>query len=1046
MRSLINFCIDNNRATIIAFLIIILFGYTSYVNMPRESAPDIQIPFVFVSTNLQGVSPLDGERLLVKPMEDVLKSIEGVKEIKSFSLEGRAYISLEFPAEYNINTALYDVRSKSEDMRSALPSEASIPHISEFNIGSTPILNIGLLGDLPERTLMTIAKNLRDRIESLPNILSVDIAGLRKEKVYIYIKPNTLQRYNLNINLILAAVSSNNKIIAAGHFESNTGKYAVNISGVLSDIEDVMKIPLGSNNGSIIHLRDVAEVKSSFENASGFARMNGMPCIVLEVSKRSGKNIIDTTSQVRGIIDASKDLLPQNLSIVYSRDESNRIKDMLSDLENNILFAVILVFVMMVIFMGLRTSLLVSIAIPGSFLIGILILEYLGVTLNMVVLFSLILSVGMLVDAAIVVCEYADRKMIVGYSPKEAFKQASFHMLGPIFTSTLTTLVVFLPLLFWPGLVGQFMKFMPLTLLATLTGSFIMAIIFIPLFGSIWGKASSSEDRDIKIMQAISSGDVQNLGGMMKGYSFMLSKVLKHPKKFVFSIGLILVGAIFSYSVLGKGVEFFPKVEPDNAEILVRSNNGNMSVKEKDLLLKEVENKILDFDDEVQVFYARSGAFGKSNNSPDDTIGKIQLEFIKWNKRRKASIIMDDINDKVKDIKGVSIEISGEKKGPSQGNPINISLLSYDKEALNKSSGLIVKGLEKASGIINIDDGNTVPALEWVVEVDKDRASLFDIDIVSLGNFIKLNTNGVVLSKYRPDYTNDEIDIVLKFADGYRSITDLEKLFIPHKNDLIPISSIVKKELKPRSSKIVRIDGFNSRTITADVEEGILVDDKIKFMEKWLEDNKIDDNVYLKLKGEAEDQKETGDFLKKAFITALLAMMLILTFQFNSLYSTFVIMTSVFLCIAGVLIGLLITDRSFGIVMCGVGLIALSGIVVNNNILLIDAYKENLKEGLNKFDAIYIASLVRVRPIMLTAGTTVLGLLPMVTCMGVNFFDREVFYDAPSSQWWVQLSTTIASGLTFATVLTLLFTPCLLIIAGDKIKDNKEGPSSNSIE
>ncbi len=1032
MKSFIKFCIDNNRATVISLLMIIMFGYQAYVNMPRESFPDVQVPFIFVSTGLDGISPADSERLLVKPMEDILRSIEGIKEISSFAVDGRAYVTLEFPASYKISKALYDVRSKIDDLRNKLPNNARYPSVEEINVGAMPILNVGLQGDLPEHALTEIAKKLRDAIESLPNVLRVDIAGLRKEQVNVNITPSVLQRYNLSIDQVVVAVMRSNRVIAAGSFNSDTGNYAVNITGVLSDIENIMNIPLGSNGNSIVHLRDVAEVRGSFEDVNGFARMNGVPCLVLEVSKRSGKNIIETINQVRNIIDSSKGALPNNLSIIYSKDMSNNIKDMLNDLENNILFSMILVLVMMVAFMGIRSSLLVSMAIPGSFLIGILILKYIGITLNIVVLFSLILSVGMLVDSAIVICEYADRQMLLGCDKKEAFKRASFHMLWPIFTSTLTTLVVFLPLLFWPGLVGQFMRFLPITLIATLSGSFIMAIIFIPLLGSIWGKPSSKRERDMRMAQDLSEGKVDSNNKLMFLYSKILRKAINHPRKSIASMMFIFLITIVVYSNFGKGVEFFPKVEPENASVLVRSNNGNMSVFEKDRLLKEIEEKILGLDDEIRVFYSRVGVFGKSDNSPSDTIGKIHLEFTDWKNRRKADDIIAEIQEKLLDVRGLKIEISAEKKGPSSGQPVNLTLLSYSKEALHKAANQIMHGLNEAGGLININDGSNIPELEWKVDIDSDRASVLGVNVASLGDFIKLMTNGVLLTKYRPDHSNDEIDIVLRFEDSYRKITELEKLFITSNNGVVPISNIVNISLQPRVSKITRVDGMNSITISADVEKGVLVDDKIKFMQEWLVKNPLEDGVFLKVKGEAADQKETGEFLGGAFLIALLAMLLILTFQFNSVFNTFVIMTSVFLCVPGVLIGLLITGKSFGVVMCGVGLIALSGIVVNNNILLIDAYRENRGLGLDKFDAVFRAAIVRSRPIMLTAGTTVLGLLPMITRIGIDFFDREIFYNAPSSQWWVQLSVTIASGLTFATMLTLLLTPCLLILGRDK--------------
>lgn len=1033
MRALVGACIKHNRATLLILIMIFIIGSMCYINTPKELIPDVTVPIILVSTTLQGISPQDSERLLLRPMEEGLNSIEGVKEMRSTATDGRGYTILEFYAGFDNKKALEDVRAKVDDIVSKIPQDATRPVVKEVNLSLFPILNVALVGDLPERSLISIARDLKRKIESIPNVLNVEIAGLKKEIIEVIIKPQIIENYHLKIEEVLQAINGNNQLIAAGNLKNG---YSIKVDGILANVQDIMAVPIRTDGASVITIKDIAEIKPTFEDAKGFARINGNPALVLEISKRSGKNLIETVDKVKEMVESTKAYLPKNLSIVYSLDQSNKIMEMLGDLENNILMAILLVIAIIMTFMGSRSAIMVALAIPGSFYIGIIIISYLGMTMNIVVLFSLIMSVGMLVDAAIVVNEYADRKMIIGMSKYAAYRIAALRMLWPVVSSTATTLVVFMPLLFWPGMVGEFMKYLPITLIATLSGSLLMSIVFTPVLGGMFGAISTHDPVKIQRMQAIDEGEVHSLGPMMKRYHNLLAKVLLRPGRFVVIIMAILTGSIFAYSLFGRGLEFFPKVEPETAIIKIRSQ-GNLSVQERDNILKTVEKKIINTTNEIRVFYARSGTFSGGKFSSDDIIGIIQLEFVDWKYRRHATEIINDIKNKTQDISGIIIEIEEEKKGPSDGaKPIKVSISSFFPELLSPSLNKVMKIMDQVGGFSDVENSRSSPEIEWDIEVDRNKAALAGANVSIVGEYIKMITNGAKIGSYRPDNVDDEVDILARLPEHNRNITQLDSLFINGLHGLTPVSNFIKVTPKNKVKKLDREESLPTLSITSDVKPGFLVSNQVKKLKQALLSNQkdFDPRVKISFKGESEDQAEAASFLSTAFTLALMGVVLILVIQFNNYYYAFVIMTAVFLSTAGVLMGLLITGNSFVVVMCGVGIIALAGIVVNNNILLIDAFQVNLKSGCDYKEAIVKSAVSRVKPILLTAGTTILGLLPMILKINIDFINRSITYNAPSSQWWVHLSTTVAGGLSFATILTLFFTPALLMLNKKKIK------------
>lgn len=1044
MDAFIDACIGRGRTIILILLMIFVLGISAFKNIPKEREPDVQIPFIFVSMHHEGISPEDAERLLIRPMEAELRSIEGVKEMTAYATEGQASVTLEFNAGFNSEKALSDVREKVDIAKAELPDDTDEPAVNEVNLSLFPVVNVILKGSVPERALVTIARDLRDKIEQIPNVLDVDIAGDRENAVEIILDPMLIESYGLTAEILAAVSTGFNRLVASGALDTSKGRYAIKVPGLLENLDDILSLPLKVNGDAVVTVRDIATIRKTFKDPQGYARMNGEPAIVLEVSKRTGTNLIDTIAQVKQVVEEEKLFLPEQITVAYSQDKSERILDMLNDLQNNIILAVLLVMVVIIYFIGMRSATLITISIPGAFLIGILILQSLHLTLNIVVLFSLILSIGMLVDAAIVVCEMADRKMTDGMSHKQAYSVAAKYMKWPLIASTATTLVVFMPLLFWPGIVGQFMQYLPITLIATLSGSLLMALIFVPTLGTSLATKRNPDPMVLKHIQITEVGNLDDLGGFAGKYARALKWVLSHAKKFTFVILAILVGVYFYYGMFGTGVEFFPKIDPDNGQVQIQAR-GNLSVDEKDALVKEVEDRILGMDNEVRVFYGRSGAQSgsKGGQLSADTIGVIQMEFTNWQHRRKADDINAEIQQRTSDLGGIIVKAQGEKSGPGNAKPIEIQISSRYPELLEPAVEKLLSIMQTVDGLVDIEDNRPIPEIEWEMDLDREMAARFGSNVSTVGNFIKFITNGLIAATYRPDDSDDEVDILVRFPEEKRNLSMLDALKVVTPDGIIPASNFVTRTPRPRVGTIHRTDGYRVLTVQADVAPGVLADSKVREIQAALKNLTLDPLVNIRFKGDDADQKEASSFLAGAFILALFCMALILVTQFNSLYDMAIILSAVFLSTVGVLIGLLITGQPFGIVMCGVGVISVSGIVVNNNIIFIDTYKKLRAANIATKEALMRTGVQRLRPILLTSGTTVLGLIPMVLGMNIDFFTREITFGAPSGQWWRQLSTTIAGGLSFATVLTLFLTPSLLLIGDTWFNRNKSSAKAS---
>ena len=1018
-----------SRTVVLSLLVVLIGGIVAYFTIPKEAEPDIEIPVIYVSIEHDGISPEDSERLLVRPMEQELRSIEGIKEMFANAYEGGANVRLEFDAGIDTKQALQDVREKVDLAQAKLPGETDEPTVNEVKMSRfDPMLVLNLAGDVPERTLTTIAKDLKEKLEALTGVLEVNLVGTREELMEVVVDPLAMESYGLDQAQIIQFVTRNNRLVAAGALHASEGRFPVKVPGVFESAADVLDMPIKAVGERIVHFKDIAEVRRTYKDAESVARLNGKPALAIEVVQRSRANVIDTIAEVNAIIDEERAYWPPEIEIVASRDKSKDVNDMLSELQNSVLAAVLLVFIVIIGILGIRSALLVGVAIPGSFLLGILLIGSFGVTINMMVLFALIMAVGMLVDGAIVVTEMADRRMAEGESRHDAYARAAIRMAWPIIASTCTTLAAFVPLALWPGTSGEFMKYLPITLIAVLSASLLMALVFVPTLGSIFGRTGANTDEARRNLTAAETGNLDDVTGLTGSYIRFLKRTLKRPWLNVAAVSGLLIGVYSAFFLFGKGIEYFPDVEQPFGMVDIRAR-GDLSTDERDFLVRQVEERILGMP-EIKFLYAKTGS---SDQGAEDQIGSLTLNYVDWDQRRRADDILAEIRERTSDLAGIRIETRKPDPGPPIGKPIRIEFSSRFPAQLTAAVEYVRAHLETNPDIVNIEDGRPLPGIEWQIKVDRAEAARFGADISLVGAMVQLVTNGIKIGEYRPDDSDDEIDIRVRYPAASRSLSQIDELRIPTDEGLVPISTFIERVPAQKVSTIRRTDMRRTLSIDADVAAGVLVDDVVRELKATVPDLDIDPRVSFSFRGSTEDQQEDMDFLQRAMMMALAIMAIILVTQFNSIYQAGLILTAVLFSTGGVLLGHLVMGKPFGVIMSSVGVITLAGIVVNNNIVFIDTYNVQRGRGERPFEAILRTCAVRLRPVLLTTVTTIVGLMPMVLGVNIDLIGRDISIGAPSSQWWTQLASSVAGGLAFATVLTLFLTPSLLMIQANVI-------------
>jgi multidrug efflux pump len=1007
-----------NRTTVFVFgLIIVILGVYSYISLPREAFPDIAIPYILINTPYEGISPQDIETSVTMKIEKELNSIRGVKEITSSSAEGLSMISVEFTPGVPTEVALQRVRDRVDRAKGNLPLDAEEPVISEISLAEMPIMNISIAGDLSPVQFKAIADNLQDTIEAVPGVLKVDVSGVLEPEIRLEFDPDRLSMYNLTIAEILALIPSENVNISAGSLETKGTKFNVRIPAELVTAQDVDRLLLTVRAGKPIYLSDVANVRATFKDRSSYSRHNGIDNVTLSVRKRAGANIIYISDYIKAIINKAQTQVPESVKFDITYDMSKYIRSTVLDLENNIIAALILVTGILLLALGLRPALIVAAIIPLSMLITFFTIQALGYTLNMIVLFSLVLVLGMLVDNAIVITENIYRHMQLGYGRIEASILGAREVAWPVTTSTLTTVFAFLPLMFWPGIMGDFLKYLPITLTIGLMASLFVALVFSPTICAAW--AGVSKER-------------QHKHWFLNGYRRVLGVALNNPGTTLLLTISLLFAMTILYVKIGKGTEFFPSEDPERAVIDIRAPQGT-NIQETDRIARIIEKRIEPYKEYfkhvVTTIGSSSGGMSLTSSAGGPHLAGITLTFFDYLERKKPSTeIIAAIRKDIADIPGAEVKIEQEENGPPTGAPITVRIMGDDFKILEQLSSQGQRIVAGVPNVVNLrsDLEATRPELAFIV--NRKNAMLLGVNTALVGNFLKMAVFGTRLGSYRQ--YNDEYDITVRLPLERRvNIDEIANLQMPNAvGKSIPISSLGSFEYKGGFGTISRVDQKRTVTLTADTE-GRLSSEVLADVQKKLDKElKVPAGYAIDYAGEQETQEESQAFLSKAFIVAILLVALVIVCQFNSLMVTLIIMTTVILSLIGAFIGLLVCDLPFGIIMTGIGVISLAGVVVNNAIVLLDYTFKLRQRGMDLVSAAAEAGVTRLRPVLLTAGTTVIGLIPMATGVSYDFHTFTLATKSESTQMWMNMSVVVIFGLSFATILTLVVVPSLYVL------------------
>ncbi|MGB0498207.1 MAG: efflux RND transporter permease subunit [Rubricella sp.] len=1134
MTGIVDWAASRARMILAFVLVSLVAGWTAYVGLPKEGEPDIDVPVLVVTAPLPGVSAEDAETLLVRPLEQELSDLDGLTDMTATAAEGVAIIVLEFEFGWDKNATIADTRDRVDRASAQFPSDADEPTISEINFSEFPILTISLSGEVPQRTLFRLANDLQDELESMGEVLEAGLAGYREEMIEVILDPLRLEAYDVTAQDLINVVVNNNQLVAAGEVTNGSGAFAVKIPSSFDSPEDIYDLPVTTNGDRVVTLGDLADIRLTFEDEVGTARYNGEPTVAIQVVKTRGVNIIETVALVRERVEAQVAEWPEPLRaavrVDFSMDESINVGDMVRQLEGSVLTAIALVMIVVLAALGSRSALLVGFAIPTSFLLTFAAFAALEFPVSNIVMFGLILAVGMLVDGAIVVVEYADKRIQRGDGPMHAYTAAAKRMFWPIVSSTATTLCAFLPLVLWPGLPGEFMGMLPITLIFVLTSSLIVALIYLPVVGGVAGRFSRFlEGRALKLhdttplaLRAALMGvaAVVTVAGLvltlravilpgllltvlglvlitLAGSSFRARRVDPVPRAgyrrtlfgrfiavivsnpimpIVTLVGVLIfaVGTFSYYSENNNGVEFFVETEPERAVAYVRAR-GNLSLDEADRLLWQAEQVILGTEGVDSVFaFAGNGGLnqaGDGGSVPNDTIGQIQIELESWRDRGDGNAILDDLNARLSEIPGIVVQITEQAQGPGQGKPVHLRLTGNDFDDLIAATATVRERFDATPGLIDQEDNRPLPGIDWQINVDVEAAGRYGADVATVGGMVQLVTRGLLLDTMRTDDSDEEIEIRVRFPEEDRRLETLDTLRVRTNQGLVPLANFISREPAPQLAEIRRIDGERYFDVLADVRPGLVAvvapgteeepervvevisaedaearaaafaeeglstrvitpTERIAVLTEWLEGEGADalpPGVSWTWTGDQEEQEESATFLGQAMLGALALMFIILLAQFNSLYNSVVVLVAVVFSIFGVLIGMIVMDQAFSIIMTGTGILALAGIVVNNNIVLIDTY-QGYARFLPRLEAIVRTAEARIRPVLLTTITTIAGLTPMVIGLSLDFIGGGYTLNSPTALWWKQLATAVVFGLGTATFLTLLVTPALLAL------------------
>ena len=1020
MIQIIDFAIKKAKTTLLIAFMVIIAGSYARQEIPIAASPNVQLPFISVSVFLDGASPGDTSRLIARPLENRLKTVTGVKSIRSTSYLSYARIFLEFEVGFDIDKALVDIKQGVEEIKYQLPQEAEDPQIQEYSEASFPVMNISIVGGTSVRQKVFYARELKDKIEPIEQILEVRLTGAPEEVLEGIIDKSKMESYGVTLSDIYYSVSNNNLIIPGGNQDTGRGSFNIEVPSIIESAKDVYAIPVKVTKDAIVTLGDIASIKRTFKDFTSYARVNGEDAVTLEISLRESANAIDASKAIREILKNFESTLPKNLKIAISNDDTVYASLMVKELNGNIIAAVILIMVLVIASMGTRVSMLVGLSIPFCFLMTYLILYSLGMEVNFLVMMGLLLGMGMLIDGSIVITEYADKKIAEGLSRAEGYTLASKRMFYPIIASTGTTLAAFIPIMFWPGFTGQFMRYLPITIFFVLSASLFYSLIVIPVLGTYFGQKESALNNN----EEHASIFVR----LTDWYGKYIKKFVENPVETVLAVIAVLMLIIMSYSFSGKGTIYFAIVDPVQANITIKAR-GNFSALEAKEIVEQVEERFLKIEG-IKNVYLRSGSDWWESGA--DRIGGGFIETLEPSQRNISGFeIMDQLKTSTQDLPGIAVEIEADLGGPSFNSPIELDIYGDTEEDVNIAVNKIENFMRnEMNGLNNIFSSKAYPSVEWSVEVDKQKAAQLGVSVSDVGALVQMLTNGFKVGEYRPDDAKDEVEIRAKFPDSDRTITGIRDLNVVTKLGTVPVSSFVKVIPKENRQTVNRKNGKYFQEVGAGTEDESKVSLKISELENWLESENLGNNISYQFSGMAAETEDVNNFMIVAGLTAVFMMLLMLITQFNSFYQSFIILSSVTISFVGVLLGLLITGKSFSTTMTGISIVTLAGIVVNNNIVLIDTFNKLKEESPQYKKSIHIVNACkqRLRPIILTSLTTIFGLMPLAMGISIDIISRDIIVGSRIVDWWSNLAVSIVFGLGFSTFITLILTPAILAL------------------
>ncbi|MEY3643562.1 MAG: hypothetical protein RLZZ207_256 [Bacteroidota bacterium] len=1109
-----SFSVDNSTSVIILTLIITVLGLGAYRTMPKESFPEIVIPTVYVGTPYPGNSPVDMENLITRPIEKQLKSLNNVKDIKSTSVQDFSSIVIEFTPGVELAKAIQDVKDAVDKSKSELPTDLNQePNVLEVNTSDFPIMNVNISGPYSEQELKRYGEYLEDAIEKLPEISKADLAGTIEREIQINVDPYKMEAVGVSFNDISGAIQTENMTVSGGSIKSGDFERTLRVDGEFTNPEDLLNIIVKTDQQKIVYLRDVAQIKDTFKDRTSYARSKNLPVITINVTKRSGENLLDAADKIKEIIETTKaNRFPENLEISITNDQSKQTRIQVSDLENSIIFGIILVVLVLMFFMGFRNALFVGSAIPLSMFISFLVLDSFGITLNLMVLFSLILALGMLVDNGIVVVENIYRMMQEGKPAVQAAKEGVGEVAWPIITSTLTTLAAFLPLAFWDDLVGEFMKYLPITLIIVLSASLFVALVINPVLTAMFMKIEDmTQDKPKKaslraagflalaglvsylvgwntigslavviaililvyvfyLRKAVGWFQAVLLVKLENGYESLLTFALKgkNPMKFLIGTFLLLIFSIVLLGIRAPKVLFFPDNQPQLVNVFVEFPIGTSI---------EATNAFVDkMEDEMIVKLKPYGGILESvitqvgEGTGDPTQGpsiqstphkaKITIGFVDYIDRQgiDTNEAMEVIRELAKVYPGVLITVDKQQNGPPVGNPVNIEFVGEDYEQLIAFVDQTKAYLESNSipGLEELKTDLSLGSPEVVVRIDREKARRFGLSTSSIAMELRTSLFGLEVSKYKEG--EEDYPIFLRLDENSRyDINTLVNKKIGFRDKFgdkreVPISAVADIQYGSTYGSVKRKDSEKVVSMFSNVLDGYNPTEINGQIKDLMGAYPVPEGITVKYTGEQEEQAKSQAFLLRALGIAISLIFLIIVAQFNSVISPFIIMTSVLFSTIGVFLGLVIFNMDFVVIMTGIGIISLAGVVVNNAIVLID-YTDLVRSrkreelGIQKGNYLalpdLLASIVeagktRLRPVLLTAITTVLGLIPLAIGMNINFatllsdFDPQFYVGGDNAAFWGPMAWTVIFGLTFATIITLVLVPVMYLLT-DKL-------------